>query len=339
VRNATLAGVTFVVAAGNDNRDACSGSPNRVAEALTVGSTTNNDQRSSFSNRGSCVDVFAPGSNITSAWHTGNSATNTISGTSMAAPHVAGVAAQVLSRTPNATPAAVFAAVINDSVSGRLSNLGSGSPNLLMQVAQDTGTPIDRAPVAAFSFSCDDLACDFDASASSDDNAIVSYAWAFGDGASATGVNTSHTYANAGSVNVALTVRDAAGQEATQSQAVTVTAPTDPGNGDPDPCPGCQSTNGSLNGTNAVAYAPSSRGVRASGGTFRGVLQGPANADFDLVLERLQGFIFTSWNVVASSESEGSNESIEYQGTAGTYRWRVRSFSGSGDFILYTDVP
>lgn len=126
-------GVTFVVAAGNSNANACSGSPNRVGPALTIGSTTSSDARSSFSNFGSCVDMFAPGSSITSAWYTSNSATNTISGTSMAAPHVAGVAALYLDETPSATPAQVEVALESAAVTGRLSGIGSGSPNLLVQ--------------------------------------------------------------------------------------------------------------------------------------------------------------------------------------------------------------
>jgi len=132
VRNSVNAGVTYVVAAGNSNANACNYSPARVAEALTVGSTTSSDSRSSFSNRGTCVDIFAPGSNITAAWHTSNSATNTISGTSMAAPHVAGVAALYLQNNTTATPAQVFTAVIDNATSGVLSGIGSGSPNLLL---------------------------------------------------------------------------------------------------------------------------------------------------------------------------------------------------------------
>ena len=335
VNAAIDAGVNFVVAAGNDNADACSGSPNRVDAAITVGSTTNNDQRSSFSNRGSCVDIFAPGSNITSAWFTSDSSTNTISGTSMASPHVAGVVAQILSRSPNATPAAVFSAVLNSAATNRLSSLGNGSPNLLMQVAQDTGSPIDRAPLASFSFSCDNLNCTFDGNASSDDNGISSYSWTFGDGSNGTGVTTARSYAAAGDYEVVLTVRDAAGQTGIQTQTVNATA----AGGGGGTCAGCQSTNGNLSGTNAVAYSPSSSGFSAPAGNFRGVLTGPGNADFDLYLERLQGFIFTSWTVVASSESNTSNEAIDYNGSSGTYRWRVRSYAGSGAYTLQTDAP
>ncbi len=100
VNNSINDGVTYAVAAGNSNANACNYSPARVAAAITVGSTTSSDARSSFSNYGSCLDIFAPGSDITSAWHTSDTATNTISGTSMASPHVAGVAALYLQETP-----------------------------------------------------------------------------------------------------------------------------------------------------------------------------------------------------------------------------------------------
>lgn len=133
VQGAISAGVTMVVAAGNDNSNACNYSPARAANAITVGSTASNDARSSFSNYGSCLDIYAPGSSITSAWYNSNSSTNTISGTSMAAPHVAGVAALYLQDNPNASPAQVQTAIENAAVSGKVSDARSGSPNLLLQ--------------------------------------------------------------------------------------------------------------------------------------------------------------------------------------------------------------
>lgn len=132
VRNSIAAGVTYVVAAGNSNANAGNYSPSRVGEAITVGSTTSTDARSSFSNYGSVVDIFAPGSSIRSAWYTSNTATATISGTSMASPHVAGVAARYLQGSATASPATVRNAIVNAATLNRLTGIPSGTANRLL---------------------------------------------------------------------------------------------------------------------------------------------------------------------------------------------------------------
>ena len=132
VANSTAAGVSYAVAAGNSNANACNYSPARAASAVTVGSTTSSDARSSFSNFGSCLDIFAPGSSITSAWYTSSTATNTISGTSMASPHVAGALALYLQTNPGASPATARNALVANGTSNKVTSPGSGSPNVLL---------------------------------------------------------------------------------------------------------------------------------------------------------------------------------------------------------------
>lgn len=132
VRNSISAGVTYAVAAGNSNANASNFSPARVGEAITVGSSTSSDARSSFSNFGSVVDIFAPGSSILSAWSTSDTATRTISGTSMASPHVAGVAARYLQGNPSASASAVRNAIVADATLNRLSGIPTGTANRLL---------------------------------------------------------------------------------------------------------------------------------------------------------------------------------------------------------------
>ena len=132
VNNSISSGVTYAVAAGNANTNASNSSPARVAAAITVGSSTRTDARSSFSNFGSVVDIFAPGSSIISAWRTSDTATATLSGTSMATPHVAGVAARFLQSNPTASPATVRNEIVAQATLNHLSGIPSGTANRLL---------------------------------------------------------------------------------------------------------------------------------------------------------------------------------------------------------------
>ncbi len=137
VANSISDGVTYSIAAGNGNIfgfavDACTTSPARVPSALTVSATSSSDTKASWANYGTCVDLFAPGVSITSAWNTSDTATATLSGTSMAAPHVAGVAALYLQGNPTATPSQVDSAITGSASAGVVISAGTGSPNLLL---------------------------------------------------------------------------------------------------------------------------------------------------------------------------------------------------------------
>ncbi|MFJ9764991.1 S8 family peptidase [Streptomyces erythrochromogenes] len=142
-------GVTFVAAAGNEGRNACGGSPASVPQALTVGATDAADRRAPFSSHGACVDLFAPGVAVTSAWKDSATATARSSGTSMAAPHVAGAAALLLAGGTARTAAQVSEALVRGAVPGRITGLPAGTPNLLLHVTADQNPPGPTAPNTA----------------------------------------------------------------------------------------------------------------------------------------------------------------------------------------------
>lgn len=241
VRNSIASGVTYAVAAGNGDfigrpQDACDGSPSGVTEAITVGATDETDNEASFSNFGTCVDILAPGVSVTSAWHDSDTSTNTISGTSMASPHVAGGAALYLHANTTASPSDVASALTSnasvDKINLHSSSESGGTPNLLLYtgfIGDGGGGGDNNAPTASFTFDCTELSCDFDGSGSSDpDGDALSYSWAFGDGNTGTGVTTNHTYGADGTYTVTLTVSDGSLSDS-QSQDVTVSSSTGDG--------------------------------------------------------------------------------------------------------------
>ena len=329
VRNAVNAGVTMVVAAGNDNANACNGSPNRVAEALTIGATTNTDQRSSFSNYGACVDVFAPGSDITSAWYQSDTQTARLNGTSMAAPHAAGAAALYLSAHTSATPTQVGQALIENSVNGAIANAGSQSPNRLLQITQDAGSTVDRLPTAAFSADCQGTQCMLDGSQSSDDRGVAAWDWDLGDGNVASGVQINHDFTQPGDYTVTLTVTDTANQTSATTEIIRA--------GDTGPeCPECTRYEGEL-GNGASVALPTS-GFSFAGGTLNAWLESPTNASFSLSLQRRSCFLFAcSWSTVATTSTQYGLAELHANASSGTYRWNLEAQTGSGSYTLLTN--
>lgn len=226
IANSVNAGVVYVVAAGNNGADACSYSPARAAAAITVGATTSTDARAAYSNFGSCVDIFAPGHSITSAWASSPTAVTTLSGTSMASPHVAGAAALVLESNPSASPSDVRGALIGNATTGRVTNAGSGSPDALLYTSFVGGVdpPENQAPTAGFTSSCSGLTCQF-SDMSTDDSGISAWSWTFGDGSGSSIQNPSKTFAAAGTYTVTLTVTDIGGLSSIASWNVSVSQP------------------------------------------------------------------------------------------------------------------
>jgi subtilisin family serine protease len=231
IANLTAAGVAVAVAAGNNARDACFFSPAAAPSALTVGATDQTDRQASYSNYGSCLDLYAPGSNITSSWGASDTSYRVLNGTSMATPHVAGAAALYLESNPHASVAAVSDAITSSATKRAVSGIGKGSPNLLVftggfwQLPPPPTPPVgNQPPTASFTANCPRGRCSFDGSGSSDDSGITNYRWDFGDGQSVTGSlsKVSHTYAVIGSFTATLTVTDALGQTGNASQIVKI---------------------------------------------------------------------------------------------------------------------
>ena len=302
-------GVTYAIAAGNDTADACSYSPARVPGAITVAASTNSDADASFSNYGTCVDLYAPGAGITSDWDTSDSATNTISGTSMATPHVAGAAALYLQANPSAAPADVASALVGNATSGALTGVPSSTPNLLLYVGSATSsTPTPTATPTT---------------------------------ATPTTAPTTTTPTTAPTSATPTAVPTSVPSSTTPTATPTPTKPTPTPTKTPTPtCAGM--TAGSFTSSAKGKMTLKARAVTATSYTTHrtglnlGCLTGPKGTDFDLALQKWNG---KRWAQVAGGSRSGSTESVSYTGTAGKYRWQVERERGRGSYTLKISHP
>ena len=258
VQNLINSGITNVSAAGNYNADACNYSPGRMADVINVGATNNGDLRDTNSDFGRCVDIFAPGVGILSTWNTASQYSGTLSGTSTAAPHVAGAAAIYLEANPTASPQQVASYLTGQATSGILSNIGTGSPNLLLYSYVPTGGTPTPTPTPS-------------------------------------------------------------------------PTPT------PTPTPGCGGIDyaGYLT-SGGTAYQSSVNGFSGRAGTYSGNLAVPTGSNFTLYLEKKGN---KRWTSVAMSSASGSLQNLTYNGSRGTYRWRVAAASGEGAYDLCSVTP
>jgi subtilisin family serine protease len=327
VKTLVASGITWVQAAGNSNDDACRYSPQLVPEGITVGNMTSSDAKASTSSWGRCLDVWAPGTAIVSSWYSGDGATNNISGTSMASPHVTGATALYLGQNPTATPAQVQAAIVDNASTGKLSGLDATSPNRLLYTAfLNSGTP----PVGNV-----DLATPANQAGTVGQSVNVAVAASGGTAPyafSATGlpaglsINASTgaitgSLTTSGTANVTVTVRDSANPVTTDSASFTWTVTAT----NPATCTGPLVRTGSLTAGQQVALPSFTR----TSGAIEVCLDGPTGTDFDVSLQKSSWF---GWSTVAQGTSASADEKFTYTGTAGTYRLVVRAYSGSGAY-------
>lgn len=337
VKNIVASGITWVSAAGNSNDNACRYSPQLVPETLTVGNSTRTDAKSPSSSFGSCLDVWAPGTEILSSWLTGDTATRALTGTSMASPQVTGATALYLAANPTATPAQVHAAIVSNATPGKLTGLDAASPNRLLYTGflngtttpTPTPTSVDLAAIANQT-GVVGQAVSVPVTAT---GGRAPYAFTASGLPAGLAINPSTgaitgTPTAAATSTVTVTVRDAGTPATTDTAAFTLTVTGGGTTPTPNPstCTGASVSAGTLN---AGQQATSTAFTRAAG-AVEVCLDGPTGSDFDVYLQR--NYSFLGWITVAQGTSSLADEKFSYNAAAGSYRVVVRADSGSGAY-------
>ncbi|GAB3269985.1 S8 family peptidase [Kineosporia babensis] len=300
-------GITYGVAAGNDAVDACNVSPARVPQALTVAASTNADVSASFTNYGSCVDLYAPGQAITSDWYTSDTDTNVLSGTSMATPHVVGAAALYLDANPGASPATVASYLLSRATPNAISNTPSGTPNKLLYTGSDIPTTSTPTPTPTTTTAAPTPAPTTTSPSPTPTTTAPTVA------------PTTQPTTTAPSEPAAPTTPVPSSSTPAASKPSTQTVKT---------------TRGKLSLKTKVVTVTSYTSKRS--GRQRGSLTGPRGTNFDLALQKWNG---RRWVEVAGGSKAGSTESVSYNGKSGKYRWQVERIKGKGSYALKVTRP
>ncbi|HVF33316.1 MAG TPA: S8 family serine peptidase [Acidimicrobiales bacterium] len=337
-------GVVLVAAAGNDGGSNSVDYPGAYPEVIAVAALDSSKARASYSDGGPQLDIAAPGSNVISTYNGSNTSYTSLSGTSMATPHVSGVLALALSCAPSTTNVvlrdALYRTAEDLGAPGWDSSYGHGlarADRLVTDLCGGGGGDTNDLPTAAFTSTTSGLTVSVDGSSSSDpDGDPLSYAWTFGDGSTASGAKASRTYAAGGTYTVGLTVSDGRGGSATTSRSVTVSSGGDPDPSTPTVTSG-QTTTLSVSATSADHHFKIA--VPAGASQLRVVLDGPScsllSCSLDADLYTRAGARATDTAYACSPQSGGSDETCTHASPASGYWYlRVKRYSGSGTVTL-----
>ncbi len=336
-------GVTLVAAAGNDGASNSIDYPGAYPEVIAVAALESTKARASYSDGGPQLDISGPGSNVVSTYNSANNSYSSLSGTSMATPHVSGVLALALSCAPATTNVALRDALYRTAedlgAAGRDDSFGHGlarADRLVTDLCGGGGTT-NNSPTAAFASSTSGLTVSVDGASSSDpDGDVLSYAWTFGDGSTASGRTASRTYAAAGTYTVGLTVTDGRGGSASTSKSVTVSS-----GGDPDP----SATTVQSGQVTTVSIASTTTEkvykilVPTGASQLQVVMDGPncslLSCSLNADLYTRAGARPTDTVYACRPNASGSDETCTHSAPAAGYWYlRVKRYSGSGSVTL-----